>query len=64
MYHIYRYAHMHFFCTLCPITDVRQVWVKDLEPVYSQSKSSVGEVVGFTPDFILDLRAAGCLAIA
>ena len=55
---------MHFFCTLCPITDVRQVWVKDLEPVYSQSKSSVGEVVGFTPDFILDLRAAGCLAIA
>ena len=41
---------MHFFfCTPCPIMDVRQVQAKDLELVNSQLKSSVGEVVGFTP---------------
>ena len=45
------------------LADVGQVQAKGLEPVYSQSKSSVGEVASLTPDFTLDLRAAGCLAV-
>ena len=45
------------------LADLGQVQAKGLKPVYSQSKSSVGEVASLMPDITLDLRAAGCLAI-
>ena len=59
-HHTHAHKHSHF-CTI--LADVGQVQAKGLEPVYSQSKYSVGEVASLTPDFTPDLRAAGCLAV-
>ena len=63
--HTHAHTHTHFFHTPCPITDIGQVQTKawNLEPVYSQLKSSIDEVASLTPNFTLDLRAAGCLTI-
>ena len=45
------------------LADVVQVQAKGLEPFYRHSKSSIGEVTSLMPDFTLDLRAAGRLAV-
>ena len=60
--HTHTHTHFFFFfffCTPCP----RGRRAEGLEPVYSHSKSSEGEVTSLTPDFTLDLRAAGCLSV-
>ena len=67
--HMHTHTHTHHMHTHTSssvhlvLADAGQVQAKGLEPVYSQSKTSVGEVASLKPDFTLDLRAAGCLAV-